>query len=182
MTFFVTSAPAGNGGNLGGLAGADKKCQDLATAVNAGDHKWAAYLGIKGTNPKDRIGKGPWQNQKGVVIATDVTSLLDIQHQVPDADFLDEKGNAVPATGRYILTGSLPDGTPTQNNCNGWTDNTKNAAARFGDTTPSANPVLGANWAFAKGATINGNGNSNCTTQSFNNNKSEGRVACFATD
>src|ERR1700675_2711412 len=44
MTFFVTSVPIGDGGNLGGLAGADAHCQVLATAVGAGNRTWHAYL------------------------------------------------------------------------------------------------------------------------------------------
>jgi hypothetical protein len=183
MTFFITSTPASadGSGNLGGLDGADKKCQDLATAVKGGDHKWAAFLGAKGTNPKDRIGKGPWQNQKGEVVSKDLPGLFGTTTQLADGLFVDEKGAAVPPTGRFILTGSLGDGTATQNNCNNWTDNTQNTAARFGDTTPSANPVLGANWAFANKNPVNNN-NSNCTATGLKNAKSEARIACFATD
>lgn len=183
MTFFITSVPAGTGGNLGGLDGADKKCQELATAVQGGDHTWKAYLGAQNpvTNPKDRIGKGPWQNQKGVVVATDLVSLLDIQKQLSDTVFVDEKGGAIPAEGRYILTGSLADGTPTQNNCQNWTSAAQNANARYGDTTPGSNPNAGANWAFAKAAPGNNN-NSNCTTDGMKAVKSQGRIACFATD
>jgi len=71
MTFFVTSVAAGTGGNLGGLAGADTKCKDLAAAapIKGDDHTWAAYLSVQGTDAKTRIGTGPWTNQKGKVIA-----------------------------------------------------------------------------------------------------------------
>ena len=78
MTFFVTSTPVGKGGDLGGLAGADAHCQELAAAVGAGNKIWRAYLSTadtpagKGINAKDRIGNGPWQNSKGVVVAKDV--------------------------------------------------------------------------------------------------------------
>ncbi len=81
MTFFVTSAGIGNGGNLGGLAGADNHCQTLAQAAGAGAKTWRAYLstqavgGAPAVNARDRIGKGPWQNAKGVVIAKDVAEL-----------------------------------------------------------------------------------------------------------
>lgn len=185
LTFFITSTPASadGSGNLGGLDGADKKCQDLATAVKAGDHKWAAFLGSQTptVNPKDRIGKGPWKNQKGEVVAADVPSLFGTTTQLADSLFIDEKGAAIPTTGRFILTGSLGDGTAAQNNCKNWTDATQNAAARFGDTTPSANPVLGANWAFANKNPVNNN-NSNCTAAGLKAAKSEARIACFATD
>jgi hypothetical protein len=80
-TFFVTSNGIGNGANLGGLAGADNYCQTLAQAAGAGAKTWHAYLsaqaadGKPAVNARDRIGKGPWQNSKGVVIAKDVAEL-----------------------------------------------------------------------------------------------------------
>src|SRR6186713_3498937 len=81
MTFFVTSVGSGNGANLGGLAGADKHCQTLAAAVGQGNRTWRAYLsaaaaaGQPAVNARDRIGKGPWMNVKGEVIAKDVATL-----------------------------------------------------------------------------------------------------------
>jgi hypothetical protein len=81
MTFFITSAGSGKGADLGGLAGADKQCQALARAAGAGDRTWRAYLstsaaeGKPAVNARDRIGKGPWQNAKGVVIAKSVDEL-----------------------------------------------------------------------------------------------------------
>src|SRR4029078_7463323 len=82
MTFFITSTGRGAmGGNLGGLSGADKKCQDLAAAVGGGDHTWHAYLSVSAAAPggavnaKQRIGSGPWVNQKGTVIAASLTAL-----------------------------------------------------------------------------------------------------------
>src|SRR4051812_11651547 len=78
-SFFVSSNGIGNGGNLGGLAGADNHCQTLAQAAGAGAKTWRAYLstqaadGQPAVNARDRIGRGPWQNSKGVVIAKDVT-------------------------------------------------------------------------------------------------------------
>ncbi|MBM3820212.1 MAG: lectin [Acidimicrobiia bacterium] len=81
MTFFVTSEPIGDGGNLGGLAGADAHCQRLATAVGAGGKTWHAYLstqarpGQPAVNARDRIGTGPWYNYEGVMIARDVAHL-----------------------------------------------------------------------------------------------------------
>jgi hypothetical protein len=78
MSFFVTSVGLGNGGNLGGLSGADRHCQSLATAVGAGSKTWHAYLstqGAGGVNAKDRIGGGPWFNAKGVQVAANVAEL-----------------------------------------------------------------------------------------------------------
>src|SRR3954462_13228112 len=80
-SFFVTSNGIGNGGNLGGLAGADNHCQTLAQAAGAGAKIWRAYLstqeasGAPAVNARDRIGRGPWKNSKGVVIAKDVADL-----------------------------------------------------------------------------------------------------------
>ncbi len=37
MTFFFTSVGSGNGADLGGLEGADRHCQALASSVGAGD-------------------------------------------------------------------------------------------------------------------------------------------------
>jgi hypothetical protein len=78
ISFFVTSVGPGKGGDLGGLEGADRHCQSLAQAVGAGGKTWRAYLSTQGTgavNARDRIGKGPWQNAKGIVIANDVAEL-----------------------------------------------------------------------------------------------------------
>src|ERR687892_2308850 len=75
MTFFITSAGSGKGADLGGLAGADKHCQALAEAAGVGNRTWRAYLSTSAAEGKppvdarDRIGKGPWQNAKGVVVA-----------------------------------------------------------------------------------------------------------------
>src|SRR3569832_1314488 len=78
MTFFVTNQGPGNGADLGGLAGADRHCQSLAQAAGAGNHTWHAYLSTQGdgaVNARDRIGKGPWQNIKGLGVATSVDDL-----------------------------------------------------------------------------------------------------------
>src|SRR5580692_3407012 len=81
MSFFVTSEPISDGGNLGGLAGADAHCQKLATAAGAGNHTWHAYLstqarpGQPAVNARDRIGTGPWYNVKGEMIAPDLSHL-----------------------------------------------------------------------------------------------------------
>ena len=121
MGFFVTSAGPGNGADLGGLAGADAHCQKLATAVGAGARTWRAYLSTGWTsttpvvNARDRIGKGPWYNVKGELIATDVAQLHN-GNNLTKATALDEKGNAVNGAGdkpntHDILTGSRSDGT-----------------------------------------------------------------------
>ena len=49
MSFFITSSGSGKGADLGGLAGADQRCQMLAAAVGAGDRTWHAYLSTQGS-------------------------------------------------------------------------------------------------------------------------------------
>src|SRR5216684_1963219 len=81
MTFFVSSVGKGNGADLGGLDGADAHCQALARAAGSTNANWRAYLsttepgGTAGVNARDRIGKGPWQNVKAVVVAKGIEDL-----------------------------------------------------------------------------------------------------------
>jgi len=118
MTFFVTSAGSGDGAKLGGLAGADKHCQDLAAAAGAGSHTWRAYLSTQGdgaVNARDRIGKGPWTNAKGEVVATSVDDLHSANNKLTKQTSLTEKGGVVNGRGdtpnmHDALTGSQPDG------------------------------------------------------------------------
>lgn len=132
MTFFVTSAGPGKGADLGGLEGADRHCQSLAQAVGAGGKTWRAYLSTQGTgavNAKDRIGRGPWQNAKGVVVAKDVAELHN-GNNLTKQTALTEKGDVVNGRGdtpnmHDVLTGSLPDGTAftvsDDRTCGNWT-------------------------------------------------------------
>lgn len=118
MTFFVTSTGSGNGADFGGLAGADRHCQALATAAGAGGHTWHAYLSTQGpgaVNARDRIGAGPWRNANGVVIAKSVADLHGDNAMTKQTD-VTEKGAVVNGRGdtpnrHDILTGSKPDGT-----------------------------------------------------------------------
>jgi hypothetical protein len=109
MTFFVTSVPIGDGGNLGGLAGADAHCRNLAEAVGAGDRTWRAYLstqarpGQPAINARDRIGTGPWYNFDGVMVARDVAhlhgdtlELARLGNNLTKRSGLTEKGQIVP--------------------------------------------------------------------------------------
>ena len=89
-TFFVTSVGPGKGADLGGLEGADQHCQSLAKAAGAGDRTWRAYLSTqapalndpKFVNARDRIGTGPWQNAKGVVIARSLDDLHSASNNI----------------------------------------------------------------------------------------------------
>src|SRR3954451_23707488 len=105
MSFFITSAGSGDGANLGRLAGADKICQTLATAAGAGGKTWHAYLsaaaanGQPAVNAKDRIGKGPWFNAKGVQVAASVADLHSDANKLGKDASLNEKGAVVNGRG-----------------------------------------------------------------------------------
>jgi hypothetical protein len=136
LSFFVSSAPIGKGGDLGGLAGADAHCQQLAGTVGAGGKTWHAYLSTaetpqaKGINARDRIGSGPWQNSKGVVIAASVDDLHSANNKLSKDTILTERGTQVAGVGMTpvwhdVLTGSDRDGRAFPGNmnltCNNWT-------------------------------------------------------------
>ncbi|HET7193320.1 MAG TPA: lectin [Pseudolabrys sp.] len=118
MSFFVTSAGPGKGADLGGLAGADRHCQELAASAGAGAKTWHAYLSTQGAgavNARDRIGKGPWVNAKGVTVATSVDDLHSANNKLSKENNLSEKGEVINGRGdkpnrHDILTGSTPDG------------------------------------------------------------------------
>ena len=147
MSFFITSAGPGDGGNLGGLDGADKHCQTLGAAAGGGSKTWRAYLSTQGpnaVNARDRIGKGPWFNARGARIAQDVADLHgDTLEQarrgnnLTRATGLTEKGEPVNGVGATpnvhdILTGSQLDGTAFpaggDRTCRNWTSNTGDSA------------------------------------------------------
>jgi len=143
MTFFLTSNGIGNGGNLGGLAGADNHCQTLAQAAGAGAKTWHAYLstqaadGKPAVNARDRIGKGPWQNSKGTEIAKDVADLHSANNNLTKQTALSEKGDVINGRGdtpnrHDVLTGSQPDGTAfaagDDRTCKNWTSSTQGTA------------------------------------------------------
>lgn len=142
ISFFVTSTGIGNGGNLGGLAGADSYCQTLAQAAGTAAKTWRAYLstqaagGTPAVNARDRIGKGPWQNSRGGIIAKDVTELHDANNLTKQTA-LSEKGDVINGRGdtpnrHDVLTGSQPDGTAfgagDDRTCKNWTSSTQGSA------------------------------------------------------
>jgi len=144
-SFFVTSNGSGNGGNLGGLNGADRICQNLAEAAGHGELTWRAYLSTQGANAvnaRDRIGPGPWFNARGARIAANVDELHSSANRLAGFTALDERGNQIPGSGfspnrHDILTGSRPDGTAypagEDMTCGNWTSNSdEGAKARLG--------------------------------------------------
>lgn len=133
MSFFVTSANPGRGADFGGLAGADRHCQALATAAGAGGKTWRAYLSTTGNgavNARDRIGRGPWRNANGAVIARNVDELHGT-NQLTKQTAVTEKGQTVMGRGdatnlHDILTGSTPEGRASaggtqDTTCGNWT-------------------------------------------------------------
>lgn len=190
MGFFVTSTSVGDGGNLGGLAGADKHCQTLAAAVGAGNRTWHAYLsaaaanGQPAVNARDRIGAGPWYNAKGQLIAQNVADLHgDVErdrNNIRKPSALTEKGEQVNGAGdnpnqHDILTGSnshgrLADGATATDTCNNWTSNSAGRAFvghsdRLGGGNTSWNSVH-----YSQG----------CSQQQLVNTGGAGLLYCFA--
>jgi len=143
MSFFVTSVGVGKGADLGGLAGADAHCQSLAQAVGAGGKTWRAYLstqavnGATAVNAKDRIGRGPWKNSKGVVIAENVDDLHAEPNKLTKESSLNEKSE-VPRNRdnrpneHDALTGTQANGTAfgpgEDRTCRNWTSSTQGSA------------------------------------------------------
>ena len=133
MSFFVTSANPGNGGDLGGLEGADAHCASLAEAAGIAGKTWRAYLSTSSVDARDRIGAGPWSNAARVVIAGDLAALHGEGNAVSKETALDETGRVVNGRGdepnrHDILTGSLPEGTAAEQTCNDWTSSGEGAA------------------------------------------------------
>jgi hypothetical protein len=140
MGFFITSTGVGDGANLGGLAGTDAHCQQLAAAVGAGNRTWRAYLSTQAAgaqpavNARDRIGSGPWHNADGLQIAANVDDLHYNNANIRYEYALNERGETVNsgAAGdspnfHDILTGTQADGTAfppgEDRTCRNWTSN-----------------------------------------------------------
>jgi hypothetical protein len=143
MSFFITSVGSGKGADLGGLEGADRHCQALAT--KAGSKKeWRAYLSASGPTPthaRDRIGKGPWFNFKGVQVASSVDDLHSDNNKLSKENSLTEKGAVVNGRGdtpnmHDILTGSQADGRAfadaADHTCKNWSSSAGDGSASVG--------------------------------------------------
>jgi hypothetical protein len=167
MSFFVTSAGPGKGGDLGGLEGADRHCQALAQSAGVGERQWRAYLSTQGArlddpnfvNARDRIGTGPWQNAKGVVVARSVDELHSDKNNLNKETALDEKGQPVNSrtdkpSKHDMLTGSRPDGTAfggppfPDMTCSNWTKGSADGSAMTGhfDRGGSINSPWATSW------------------------------------
>ncbi len=190
MGFFITSAGPGQGADLGGLAGADAHCQRLASAAGAGKRAWRAYLSASATasapavNARDRIGKGPWFNAKGELVAADVEQLHG-NNNLTKATALTESGKVVNGRGdtpnqHDILTGSRPDGTalpPAPNlTCGNWTQSGDGAAmiGHHDRAGPTTDP-----WALSWNSSHQTRG---CGAEALRSTGGAGQFYCFAAD
>lgn len=179
-SFFVTSVGSGKGGDLGGLAGADAHCADLAKAAGLPAKTWKAYLstsGAGGVNARDRIGKGPWYNVRGVMVASSVADLHSANNKLNKQNSLTEKGGVVNGVGDMpnthdMLTGTnemgmvqqpmpippppnAPAGTPPSAppdnmTCSNWTSSaTGNPRAMLGHLDRMGGGAAGSSWVAA---------------------------------
>ena len=191
MTFFVTSKNLGNGGNLGGITGADQFCQNLARSVGAGNKTWHAYLSTQGmgaVNARDRIGKGPWQNAKGVVIAKDVNE-LHAANNITKQTALSESGAVINGRGdtpnmHDILTGSQPDGRAfpdgDDRTCGNWTVNGAGAAmVGHSDRTGLDDSAGAKSW---NASHLSRGPNGGCSQDDLKSTGGAGLLYCFAID
>jgi len=183
MSFFVTSANPGKGGNLGGLAGADAYCGQLASAAGSTGKTWHAYLSTDSENARDRIGNGPWFNAKGEKIADDVASLHSASNNITKQTALDEKGEVINGRGdtpnrHDILTGSLPDGTKAPETCGNWTMDGAEGAAIVGHSDR-----MGLNDSDqAKSWNSSHPTRGGCTIDAFKGTGGDGLFYCFASN
>lgn len=184
-TFFVSSDTSMTG-KLGGLSGADKRCQDLAQAAGIGDHTFHAYLSTSTVSAKDRIGAGPWVNAKGLTVAASVAAL----HSTVKGDhtlFIDEKGTDI--NGQWnssagdknehdILTGSKADGTvQTGKTCMDWTSDASDIAATVGHSD-GMGPGMATDGTYS--SWNSSHDNESCANTTPRGGK--GRIYCFAID
>jgi hypothetical protein len=192
MSFFITSTNPGKGGDLGGLAGADRFCQSLATSAGAGHRTWRAYLsnaamnGQPVVNARDRIGVGPWVNAKGVVVATSVADLHSANAKLGKEISLTENGEVVSGFGdavnrHDILTGSRPDGTLAipdpgkDTTCGNWTQSDGGSAivGHHDHKGTNPDPVANASWNSSHGTR-------GCSVDQLKMSGSAGLMYCFA--
>lgn len=199
MNFFVTSVGSGQGANLGGLVGADARCQALAAVTGAGDQTWHAYLstqGMNAVNARDRIGSGPWYNANGDMIASDLNNLHDEEgNNISFRTALDEHGAPIPYVGlgydgnplplelqtdvvHDMLTGSQADGTAfpagEDRTCNNWTSADEGSAMLGHHDRLGLQPGLSP-WSASHPS-------AGCSQQDLINTGGAGLYYCFAID
>ncbi|WP_256749628.1 hypothetical protein [Mesorhizobium sp. Mes31] len=184
MSFFVTSVGSGKGADLGGLKGADAHCASLAEAAGVTGKTWHAYLSTSDTDARDRIGKGPWVNAKGVKIADDVASLHSDANGITKQTALNEKGEVVNGRGdtpnrHDMLTGSKPDGTKiADQTCGDWTMSGAEGGAMMGhhDRTGLDDSTAAKSWNSSHAS------RGGCSQEALKGTGGDGLFYCFATD
>ena len=189
MRFFIVSSGPGNGADLGGLAGADRRCQMLARAVGTGNRSWRAYLSVTASggqaavNAHDRIGKGPWNNSKGVQIARNVDDLHSDSNNLTKETQLNELGRRINGRGdspnrHDILTGSQLDGSAFSGSedttCQNWTSHGK-GSARVGHHDRTGGGQNPTSWNSAHGSR-------GCSQENLQGTGGDGLFYCFAID
>ena len=187
MGFFITSAGIRNGGNLGGLEGADAHCTNLAEVAGSKGRTWRAYLSTqveegRGISARDRIGSGPWYNSKGELVAVDLDQ-LHIKPNIVKRTALDENGNQVNGRGdkpnrHDILTGSRDDGTAYfpweegDHTCSNWTSSGE-GSAQVGHHDRHGGGNI--SWTSAHGSR-------GCSQENLESTGGAGLLYCFAAD
>ena len=197
MSFFITSIGAGDGANFGGIEGADEHCQDLASDVDAGNKTWKAYLSTSGrydrnnpennsasVNARDRIGKGPWFNAKGELIARDLEHLHG-NNNINKQTGLNEKGEMINGRGEKpnehdILTGTRPDGTAFSPHksltCMNWSSSEGGSAAvGHHDKTGPTEDTWAKSWNFSHFSR-------GCSQVALESSGGAGLIYCFAVE
>ena len=192
MGFFITSANPGKGADFGGLAGADRHCQALASAAGAGGRTWRAYLsttamnGQPAVNARDRIGTGPWRNVKGEVVATSIDDLHSANNKLGKMTSLTEKGGVTNGRGdtpnmHDILTGSTPDGRASSatgdTTCRNWTSGDQGSAivGHHDRNGTNPDPVANVSWNSSHGTR-------GCSLPALQSTGGAGLLYCFAAD
>jgi hypothetical protein len=182
MSFFVTSVGSGKGGDLGGLAGADAHCTELANAAGVTGKTWHAYLsqapldGKPQVNARDRIGTGPWKNAAGYLVASSVAELHAQAPRLYEASVLSEKGEKIPLNTHDILTGSDLDGTLMKADvdltCHNWTLS-EGGSAQVGHYNRNGGSDNPSSWNSAHRT-------SGCSVAQLKERGSAGLTYCFA--
>ena len=179
MSFFVTSSQAGDGGAIGGLAGADAHCQRLAEAVGSGKQSWRAYLSAtvesgRPVNARDRIGRGPWFNARGFQVAADIDE-LHRSNALGGKTSLDELGES-PGYWHDMMTGSNPDGTLANGDatCGNWTSTHGHVLVGHSDK--------GGQYGGNRATSWNSAHSSGCTITALRSMGGKALFYCFAAD
>lgn len=185
LSFFITSVGSGDGANLGGLAGADAHCAELAEAAGITGKTWRAYLsthaeeGSDAVNARDRIGSGPWFNANGVQVAANVDDLHSDSNKLSKENSVDENGEQVNGRGddpnmHDILTGSTLQGMAmgAGASCSNWTSNGEGSAqvGHHDRQGGGANPT---SWNSAHGTR-------GCSQENLESTGGDGLFYCFA--